>query len=478
MKIIYTAFLIFVAINFSFTQNWKPINPAEKFNYTLDGNTVYSTIWSDSSKIIEGDSVFFLNKIVLPCEDCWQSEAVLMNQPSFLLSAITLFNDGSYKLSKQDSILFIKPFAGLNEPWIFDTINNITAEIISLNDTLIFGQQDSIKTIALSDENEIIISKQHGIIKFPLFNVQKEYVKLYGIEGRNLGFVTPYFEDFFSFGVGDTFEYFITSEGYPWITEHIKQYTITEKQVEGDSVIFIINSRGIKYYSPPPRWDTSWYSNVVDTLIYVNSSDHFLNANIHQLVGFPGQEWNPDGCGWSYLKYQYLVDPILLVKNKGSMNLKVYSGDTLINDHDYYACPEVKSYSYAEKIGLIRYYYAEPDFVHTYSREEELNGSIVDGQLYGTLTADSLFLSTEVRPDMISKVGIFPNPFTDFIRIDLKDHDYFNIRVCNLSGNEIFRQNNIKNKDVINLSFLASGIYFIEVSSTNVIAHRKIVKVK
>lgn len=477
MKIIYTAFLIFVAINFSFTQNWKPINPTEKFNYTLDGNTVYSTIWSDSSKIIEGDSMFFLNKIVLPCEDCWQSYAVLMNQPSFLLSAITLFNNGSYKLSKQDSILYINPFAGLNESWIFDSTNNITAEIISLSDTLIFGQTDSIKTIVLSDENEIIISKQHGIVKFPLFNDQKEYVKLFGIEGRNLGFVTPYFEDFFSFGVGDTFEYFITTEFYPSLGEHIKQYTITEKLIEEDSIIFIINSRGIIYYSPPPRWDTSWYSNVVDTLIYVNSSDHFLNANIHQLVGFPGQEWNPDGCGWTMLKYNSVFGDSLLVKYKNSANYIVDDGDTLVHS-GFYICPVIKSYSFAEKIGLVNYYWAEPDFVHTDSREENLTGSLVDGQLYGILTPDSLFLSTEVHTDLISIIGIFPNPFTDFIRIDLKDHDYFNIRVDNLSGNEIFRQNNIHNKDVINLSFLASGIYFIEVSSTNLLAHRKIVKVK
>lgn len=52
--------LLFTIVN---SQNWMPINKNEKYNYS-SGNNFYKTIWTDSIKMINSDTVFFLNKVL------------------------------------------------------------------------------------------------------------------------------------------------------------------------------------------------------------------------------------------------------------------------------------------------------------------------------------------------------------------------------------------------------------------------------
>jgi hypothetical protein len=47
----------------AFTQEWKPLTSNEKFNYRIDSaGYISTTLWIDSIKIMNGDSVFFLNR--------------------------------------------------------------------------------------------------------------------------------------------------------------------------------------------------------------------------------------------------------------------------------------------------------------------------------------------------------------------------------------------------------------------------------
>ena len=62
MKNITTILIMVFALNIASAQNWKPINANLKYNYS-DVNCYY-TVWVDSVKCINNDSVFYLNKVI------------------------------------------------------------------------------------------------------------------------------------------------------------------------------------------------------------------------------------------------------------------------------------------------------------------------------------------------------------------------------------------------------------------------------
>lgn len=477
VKIILSVLLFYIPISGS-VQNWKPLNPTEKYNFSINSVTPQSTVWVESTQVEDNDSIYFLNKIAFYCDYCGgYMDLFLMNQPSFLLSDIRFFDDGTYRLSDSENNLYIQPYAGLNESWIFDSINSIMAEIVYVGDTNIFDEVDSIKRINLTGSKEIIISKNHGLLKYPLFNPQNHHVLLLGIEGRDLGFITPNFDDFFTFDVGDVFEYYNKWTYHPYMTEEYQKYTITEKQVLGNGYSFTINAKAIIYYSPPYRWDTSYYYNHTETFNYYNAPDHFLNAKLHELVNYPGAVWNGYNCFWSILEYTTKFAQSKFAKVKPGVHLKYWSGDTLYADYNYNDCSVNESFIFLEGLGLYYHSHSYPDLMYTESDTRTLRGCIVDGETYGVLTPDSLFAPFPTKipaSNLGNEIIIFPNPFSDVLKlkITIPETSELTFTLTNLLGKEVHHQKSVDKYTVINLAHLENGFYFVEISDP----HRSIIK--
>lgn len=207
-------FLLMVISSTGFSQSWQPLTIGWKYNYKLDSSAfITNTIWIDSAEFINTDSVFYLNRIVTHCDTCTaalggpnpcDSCYALKNQPQFLQRKVTGLANGIFYFNDTSKIV-IASSAALNDTWLFDSINNITAQIISVGTDSVFGTIDSVKTILLTSGDTIKLSMSYFILQYPDLYGQNSYYHLAGIEGPNIGEKVPGFWEFFDFNVGDVF---------------------------------------------------------------------------------------------------------------------------------------------------------------------------------------------------------------------------------------------------------------------------------
>lgn len=86
---------------------------------------------------------------------------------------------------------------------------------------------------------------------------------------------------------------------------------------------------------------------------------------------------------------------------------------------------------------------------------------------------------TEIREleDQQSSIRIYPNPTKDFITIENKDQSRSNlqIKILDVFGKEIFEKLMTQNIEMINVSFLPSGMYLIKAINTDIETHTLII---
>jgi hypothetical protein len=78
--------------------------------------------------------------------------------------------------------------------------------------------------------------------------------------------------------------------------------------------------------------------------------------------------------------------------------------------------------------------------------------------------------NVELEENFNSVISIYPNPFKDFINIDITDASESNIykmRIFNNIGQEIIFTDIIQKSQTIDLQNLPSGIYFYKLSDSN-----------
>jgi len=124
-------------------QQWKPLTSNEKFNFRIDtASYISNSIWADSVKIQNGDSVFFLNRVVTGCDTCSNPDWRLCNQPQFLQKKMIQKPGGIY-IFQDPGTYYLKTLAPLNAAWIFDSVAGITAQVINKSYEMIFNIYDS-----------------------------------------------------------------------------------------------------------------------------------------------------------------------------------------------------------------------------------------------------------------------------------------------------------------------------------------------
>jgi hypothetical protein len=466
-------------------QDWKPINPGEKYNYHQANNN-YTTIWVDSVSIIDSDSVLFLNTVLGKLDvtpPLWYEFAYyLLYQPQFFLSRMVYHQDGSTEMQGNNGKRYlIKTKAGIGESWVFDSLLQDTATITEKYSGILFGNNDSLKIIRLGSHDSIILSKNSGIIRFPVLDSVGQYVELVGIEGRDAGLVLPKFFDFFDFNPGDQFYYRYQFKDRWVTTDCYKKFTIKSLETNSSSVTCTADylSRNFvhdNYYLHP---DDTLYTSVIDSVrTFHQSSYGFLNNYMNQILdnGILGMIHKP-----------------VVVSNCDSFNTvsksypyyffcKKWNSDTVVETSNPMTCNSFNYHkeSYGMKLGLIhRSDCAVSAAPWNASYREDLIGCVVDGISYGTIINDSIFhvASIPEPPPVPTQIKIFPNPIRNVINIETALTQRNNVLYINdINGRVIFHIELTKEKTQIDMSMLSKGVYLLKLVNDLSSQCKKIVK--
>ena len=450
-------------------QTWSPLNLHEKFNYNLSGlNFITNTIWTDSVKIQGGDSVFYLNRIVTGCDTC-TSFFKWSDQPDFLKTSMIRKANGIYNFRDPGSVV-IMTLAKTGDTWLYDTLGNIQAHMISATLEPVFGINDSVKEILLSSGYSIRLSKNFGLLQFPPDGAGGYIYFLEGIEGRNVGQLVPKFKEIYNFNVGDIFQY--TGKHMMYIVPggggsgYLEKIKILGKDSSmgyyAYQVLRMYCSWALSVQGIP--FDTTHFYEF-DTLVFQDSLTHLSNYYPNQIVENPisASASGPNTC---YFKVYPDVNQ-LYAKWIGAFNL---GDDIATYVHGTYATPPrpwlvlipgpVIIYLNVFKPGLGNTAYHH--MIFEWEDQRELVGYIKNGDTTGYIFPDELILQGMKNASAGQDLVIYPNPAGDFLYI--RGVDTFiraEAEIRNLSG-ELVKQGPCK--DPVDISGLAPGIYFIRIT--------------
>ena len=490
-----TACVFFLAWSlFSFSQNWLLVNPNYIYNYYTSNPSVASaSIWIDSTK---NNNTFFLNRIIAPCDTCisaqlvndyYDTSYVLSNQPSFLQRKLTALNKGVYSFTDPGNIV-IHIADTLYANWLFDSSNNIYAQLISKAAISIFSSVDSIQLIKLSSGDTIIVSKNYGILQYPIAYTGHAYYRLAGIEGINKGLQTLKFKDFFNFSVGDVFQYATGDNNFifypPLFTQGIKKIQILKCIQHTDTISYqvkttLLDSQWVGGYKPVYTYSTS-----TDTIIYIDSANHFTNLYAKQMVPVVTTQYGSittpainqlqvdiDAKGLAAKRYGITCPNIY----PDSTNYGVASSVDTINPYLYLIRNEVLILGREAKagLGITSDVYNNNDEAKTIC----LTGYVKGTDTVGIVTPDAQLMSIATnKSTSLWEIILFPNPAHESCTIQFSSLFSGSIEIYDNAGQRVFL-NNIANSlsCKIDISNFSAGIYLVKCSTQNSFITKKII---
>jgi hypothetical protein len=478
---------------FSFSQNWQLINPSYKYNYcTANPSIISASIWVDSIK----NNTSYLNRIIAPCDTCNNSKLandfydtayVLSNQPNFLQRRVTNLNNGVYNFTDRGNIV-IHTTDTLNAAWLFDSVNNINAQIISKKTAVIFSATDSIQLIKLSCGDTLVISKNYGILQYPKTYNSNQCYKLAGVEGINKSLQTVKFKDFFNFSVGDVFQYSINNQNYiftpPLFTEGLKKITILNRIKNTDTISYLVRTTLLDSTWIGGSPATTTFITSIDTLTFIDSANHFTNLYPNQLVPITVPSQFAFITTPAINQLQIDVDTNnLAVKRYGVVcpntmfnvtNYGVASSVDTINPYLYLVRNGVLILGREAKVGLgmTSDVYNNYDEIKTVCLTSYIKG--VD--TVGTIIPDAQLSSIAKNKTNSFDVNVFPNPANNEITINFSSIYKGEIEIYNNSGQQVFIDsvNNISQYKM-DISNFSAGIYLVKCNYNNSFITKKII---
>lgn len=289
----------------------------------------------------------------------------------------------------------------------------------------------------------------------------------------------PNFQEVYNFNIGDVFQYVnlsYKSAGGAGLTEKTTtKYTVTSKTLNGDTITYTIDGiRNIDYYCA--RDEINWCDNpsksevFQDTLIYIDSIDHFLNKCNQEVVPL-------SSMGRSCYKYDLLT--IIQTFMEGTNQIKkigehfyTYEDDSLVSSFPEECMPWFYE-MYAKNLGKIESY---KYWYHGDSDHSSLQGYVKNGDTTGIVTPDGDLLVSFVQPNKWENIEIYPNPTVDKIFINSNDilSNQINIELFDIRGNKILAQ--CISVNYLDLTFLDDGIYFLKIIADDNITTKRIIK--
>ena len=457
-------FLILIISLPAFSQNWAPINSTEKFCYSSDDTLeiINNVLWVDSVKSFNNQEVYYMNKIVKLFDE--EQNHYMYNEPQFLADSIIISEDGSWEFVDafpipDDGGFKIYPLEDVGFQWNF--LSGIIAEIIGKDTLSVFDEIDSVKTIQLSNNQQIVLSKEHGII-----NWRDEYT-LVGIEGRDLGTNVFMFEDMFkNVDAGDvfctesfqsivdlnftTFRYqerlhIISIEKYAdSVIIYGEKFSYSEANYSGDTIIYNWENdeASRKYYRND---STDIYPNLPVTNSWENSNQYPYGTTISKIS-------NHEFGG---LKKTQIVYP-------GEWgDASVF--DECENLYPRIYCPtmyDLNLFEYSVNYGILEY---EVVYFEN-GKRLELVGVIDDGDTIGTIYPIDMFVGTNQLTSN-SNWLVYPNPAKDFITLETSlEKSQADYKIYNINGLLLKEGVLAKNEYSISVNEFPAGMYFIELN--------------
>jgi len=480
MKKINILFLIFISLKVS-SQDWNLININYKYNYSVNKeNFISTTIWVDSTRY-DG---FWMNQIMQKLNP---TDSDIYSFPQFLGYNIVI-SIPYYQFYGINFQFYINSKAELNDKWVFDEQKNIQAKVVGKSAAKKFNILDSIKTIALSNKDTIIISKNFGIIRFDSI-YDKNVYNLVGINNI-YGDSVPDFFDFFNFSTGNIFEY----HGTQWRYDsgpakfYIEKDSILSKEINDDTIKY--NMSTIDYeineihlpncdYNPKCATSRTGY----DTWIFVYSKTHPTNQFNNQLYLVTN---NSDIQGYHDCNGQYTIVHCLKDSNNiytkelglfqpYEFYLKSNSVSYLFisdNKNQNYYCDNYYEFHYKDGLGLV--YYDNRGF--EWGSTRELAGYVKGKDTVGVITDNNkLKLIADVNNLILDNIEIYPNPTKDLIWIkNIDNQKIMKITISDLNGGILY--SGVKTKS-ISLEKFRPGLYIIEIRLEKTTIWKKITKI-
>ena len=480
MKVL-LSFLLVLTFFIAHSQNWELFNSYDKYNYCKNYNAgtnslTTNVLFADSFKILGSDTLYYLNRVIVPISTSCPFDSALMNMPQFLQKEIKRSAiNGGYNLINPDTLVILA-YAGLGDSWLYDTVHNITATIIEVDESTTFGVPDSVKIILLNtgtNDDTILLSKSFGILNFRTNS-------LLGIQTRGIGDSVIGFREIFDMNVGDVLMYEWRFDLLPGdrYTSYGK-YAILGKQSFGDSMIYRVKEKAVGFYD-----NGGPVLSATDTILWV-----FKDSAMHVANTYPGQFYSPIYFGTSgpvnftlafpyapALTYaSYISHPTFSLKCKeiGS-NGPCVLYDTIINGNQliYNGTPRIDLWpqyncTFCEGVGETNLSYGYSD---GYVFDRTLIGYIKNGIQQGDVWTDSAFPTSIGAVKFDPSITVFPSLVSSnvFVNItDLSGNSEYLFALYDLTCRKILEQNILSAHSIINCTTMASSMYVWRITDSN-----------
>ena len=469
--------LLLCAIIFSNAQSWEAITFNETFHYRLDtSDVIVTSLKMDSSRIENGIYVWYLNRQV---KEIIPGQRWLKNGERFLQKKMLRLGNGvlNFRDPGNFTLYTLNP---VGSSWLFDSVNTITAQIISANTQSVLGQMDSVKTILLSSGDTIVLSKIHGLLRFPFQYSSSHYYILTGIAGRNAGELLPTEEDIVAdWHAGDVYmhnNYFfwgVTGETESGTTK----ITIDSVRYWPDSATYFYHSihRKVREFQYVTIQTVSGNFTQVFSGMYTIDLLHHLPNEV-----YPSPNWN--NIGINNCDSCKVYDGYFLHKNLFGINVsnaleansnypfilvELRSGSDTLTRLDW-----IQMQTFCTGIGEVAY----SDKGFEWSLWRGFSGMVKNGDTIGAVYPDSWFVVDREKEFAGIEFEIFPNPVSEKISIRIKKSPHTIVTILDLHGKEIHQLEFSTAETQINISQLPPGIYFLRIETESGSATKKIIK--
>ena len=468
--------LLFCSFIFSQAQVWEVITFNETFHYRLDtSDVIVTSLKMDSSRIENGIYVWYLNRQV---KEIIPGQRWLKNGERFLQKKMLRLGNGelNFRDPGNFTLYTLNP---VGSSWLFDSVNTITAQIISANTETVLGQMDSVKTIVLSSGDTIVLSKIHGLLRFPFQYSSSHYFYLTGIAGRNVGELLPTEVDMIpDWHAGDAY---MRSNSFWWGVTGETESGTTKTTI--DSVQYWPGSATYFYHSIHRKVREFQYVTIQTysgNFTHVYSGINTIDL-LHHLPNevYPSPNW--DHIGTNSCDSCKVYDGYFLYKNLFGLNVSTAlesnsgypfilveltsGGDTLIR-MDW-----LQMQTFCAGIGEVEY----SDKGFEGSNWRGFSGMVKNGDTIGGVYPDSWFVVGQEKEFAGIEFEIFPNPVSEKIYIRIKNTTHTIALLMDLQGKEILTKEISGAETEINVSKIPAGVYFVRVISDGASTTKKIV---
>lgn len=427
----------FMLLSFSSSaQNWSLISSGKYLNYNKTGQQLVDGTLRVGSAYAEGaDSVF----ILLPKRAKYYPSSPYFEAVGHILGDTTFVHPGGiYEFRFNDSYApqpttEVRTQANLGDTWTYQP--GIDATVAAVKDTMIWGQNDSLKIIQLSDGRSFRLSKNFGLIAY-------DGLVLSGLQGQGIGTQLHTLAEWYGdWQPGAVFE--ATSNT---TTDYISQTYGTAK--------FYVTSRFI--CNDTLKVTCRRLTRSGSSFNGIPGAVSFSDGPTTIVIGQASEVFYPGAASGGYSIEYRLVNGVITLNNR---RVTTPSSGGPISE---------KTYRLGKGLTYEEFTYG--GIGSAYSRVHRLVGSQLPGQApEGTIHPDSFFgivtAANEQADDLPIKV--FPNPtFDGWIQVaQSSDEPLDNIQLMNLNGQVVREWTNACSNCRLDLNNLTSGVYLLRLQT-------------